>query len=469
MDRVSPGAGKKWVEKPILAAVLCFSIILVTGCGSPVIPDTGLNDILDTGSTLSQGQPFNFPDPPTIPTYTPYIHTPIYSAPYTQQATSMPHPYPSPEAHLLSPTHTASPTIAPTASPSLTPTPTPIPTPFRLTEGGCCPHPFWSSASDAVYFIGSPYSGSEAGLWRIALEEGEPDFITPIAGIYSPDVSLAAFPVKGQTFIERLETGEIWMVPTGGRKVHFSPDGSQIAWTAWELVQGKRFLRPIWVSQPDGTHAQEVTAMYGWGFIDWFPDGRLLVHGRFDYTEEFNAYWIVTPGDGSLTELVRGFRLTNGSVSPDGRWVAYHNVLDPRSEENGLWVIDTKTLDRAMLDIFGPFQWRTDGRLVVVPLDVGSNHHNLIEIDVESGVAADLTDPEAVPLKIAGGDWMLSPDGRWLAFISAHDFNIWVLALPENKMSVNNRSIFGQLPDMLQVGTHPPVILEGILKPEMIR
>jgi hypothetical protein len=380
----------------------------------------------DSVSTHSPDRPSDNSTPSHTPTYSPQLSTPTYIG--TQ---IYPYPYPVPG---MFPTSSLSPSPEPSPTPSLTPsptaTPTPDPTPFRLTEGGCCPHPFWSSASDAVYFIGSPYTGSEAGLWKIALEQGEPDFITPISGVYAPDVSMAAFPLKGQTFIERLETGEIWMVPNGGRKVHFSPDGFQIAWTAWELLQGKRFLRPMWISQADGTHAQEVAALYGWGFTDWFPDGRLLVHGRTEYGEEFNAYWIASPEDGSLTELVRGFRLSYGSVSPEGRWVAYHNVLDPRPEENGLWVIDTKTLDRKKLDVFGPFQWRSEGRLVVVPLDIDSALHRLTEIDIESGIATSLVDPEAAHLKIAGGDWALSPDGRWLAYVSAEDYNIWVLKLP---------------------------------------
>jgi hypothetical protein len=411
------------------AAVPVFLFLLLSGCSSTGIPDTGMGSMQDSVSTLSPEWVSGNSAPLVTQTYSPQILTPTYSRTHIQSylypipgilPTSSPSPTPD-----TSPT----PSLIPSPSPSPTATPTPDPTPFRLTEGGCCPHPFWSSSSDAIYFVGSPYTGSQAGLWKISLEEAEPEFLTPIVGIYSPDVAMAAFPLKGQTFIERLETGEIWLAPSGGRKVHFSPDGSQIAWTAWELLQGKRFLRPIWFSQADGTHAQEVTTLYGWGFIDWFPDGRFLVHGRYDYDEEFNAYWIASPDDDNPIELVRGFRLSYGSVSPGGRWVAYHNVLDQRPEENGLWVIDIDTLQRQKLDFFGPFQWRSEGRLVVIPLEVGTDHHRLIEIDMDSGTAASLVDPESLYIKIAGGDWALSPDGRWLAYLSAEDFNIWVLEL----------------------------------------
>jgi hypothetical protein len=254
--------------------------------------------------------------------------------------------------------------------------------------------------------------------------------VTTIMGVYSSDTTKAAFPIKGQTLIEDLQSGDIWLVPNGGRKVYFSPDATQIAWTEWVLLEGKRFLRPVWVSQVDGTGAKEITALYGLGFAGWFPDGRLLVHGRYDYNEEFNAYWAVSLEDGSATELGRGFRVSYGAVSPGGRWMAYHNVLDPRDEENGLWIVDTLTLERNRLEVFGPFQWREEGILVVIPLEFEADFHRLIEVDVEEGTEHSLTDPEAVSMKIAGGDWAISPDGRWLAYVSAGDYNIWVLELP---------------------------------------
>jgi hypothetical protein len=55
----------------------------------------------------------------------------------------------------------------------------------------------------------------------------------------------------------------------------------------------------------------------------------------------------------------------------------------------------------------------------------------LLEVDAAAGAARALTDPAVTPLRIAGGDWALSPDGQRLAFVSAEDRNIWILELPE--------------------------------------
>jgi hypothetical protein len=418
----------------------CLASILSFGCsGSQAIPDTGLGGLAAFETTPAPELPHNEQSTEDVESG---LSTPIQPSSQQleipadeDQAALPPYPYPLPDVVTpFTPTPTSSPTPdpTPTQTPTTAPThtPTPNPTPFRLTEGGCCPQPFWSSDSESILFIGSPLPGSETGLWRVPLSDLEPEFVTSLLGVYSPDISLAAFPLKGQTLLENFETGEIWLVANGGRKVYFSPDGSLLAWTEWKLVQGKRFLRPIWVSDVDGSEAREIMALYGRGFTDWFPDDRLLVHGRLEYEEDYNSYWVVSIEDGSLTELSRGFRLNYGSVSPDGGWMAYHNVLDPDPEENGLWIVNTETLERLRLEVFGPFQWRSEGRLVVIPLDVDSEHHSLIELDVESGRAATIVDPEIAPLKIAGGDWTLSPDGSWLAYISADDFNIWVLKLP---------------------------------------
>ena len=43
----------------------------------------------------------------------------------------------------------------------------------------------------------------------------------------------------------------------------------------------------------------------------------------------------------------------------------------------------------------------------------------------------ELTTPESTPFKIANGDWRVSPDGRYVAFVESSDRNIWALELPQ--------------------------------------
>jgi Tol biopolymer transport system component len=49
------------------------------------------------------------------------------------------------------------------------------------------------------------------------------------------------------------------------------------------------------------------------------------------------------------------------------------------------------------------------------------------EFNVETEQNCRLTDPAVTPFKIANGDWAVSPDGRYVAFVENQDRNIWVL------------------------------------------
>jgi Tol biopolymer transport system component len=51
-------------------------------------------------------------------------------------------------------------------------------------------------------------------------------------------------------------------------------------------------------------------------------------------------------------------------------------------------------------------------------------------MNLETGQTDPLTDPETTPLRIEGGDWTLSPDGKKVVFVSAVDQNLWLVTLP---------------------------------------
>jgi len=53
------------------------------------------------------------------------------------------------------------------------------------------------------------------------------------------------------------------------------------------------------------------------------------------------------------------------------------------------------------------------------------------QLDVNTLTATRLTDPAQTPFTIANGDWAVSPDGHYVAFVENKDRNIWVLTLPE--------------------------------------
>jgi len=324
-------------------------------------------------------------------------------------------------------------TPEPTPSPEPSPTPTPQRAQIRqLTSGGCCVGPTWSPDGSRVLFIDKPSPDAPSGLWGVAASGGAPELFTGRLGVYSPDMSLLAFPQDGETIVERLADGQQSIIPSEGRQVSFSPDG---AWVAWTAGQGggpnDREARTVWVSRSDGSEAHEVVRLLGGGFSAWFPDGRLLVSGRLTPEEETQAYYAVSPAGGEPQVLARGERLRGGLLSPGGTWLVYLVAFSAQAEENGLWLVPTTGGERRRIELFGAYRWRDDSRLLIVPLDLTQPDHRLVQIEADSGEAHPLTDPLVEPFKIANGDWAVSPDGRSVAFVSAADGNIWLIELPE--------------------------------------
>jgi Tol biopolymer transport system component len=95
--------------------------------------------------------------------------------------------------------------------------------------------------------------------------------------------------------------------------------------------------------------------------------------------------------------------------------------------------VRTDGTDRRKLDdkLFGDYAWRDARRLLILPFLPDADFHEFWEYDVETGEARRLTDPDVTSIKIANGDWRVSPDGRYVAFVESADRNIWVLTLPD--------------------------------------
>jgi hypothetical protein len=373
-----------------------------------------------------------FPIPPTpaavLPTHTRQV-SPIFTI--TPVPSRTPSPTISPTATLTaSPTSTQ--TSSPTPSPTASFTPEPLVTLQRLTSGGCCPQPFWDPGGQFLLYVDRPDPYSMVGLWRISAQGGEAEFFAPAEGVYSSDLSYLAFPSKGQTFIERVSDGQMWMVPAGGREVSFSPDNSLLAWTAGRASAPlDSAYREVWISSLDGSEARAAAVVFGGGFAGWFPDGRLLLSGRGSPGEQESYLWALSPISGELQQLGRGFRLRSAVISPDGSWLAYQSLFSNNPEENGIWLVNTYTLERRRIEPFGAFQWAGPDRLLLVPIEQDLLFHRLLEVRAGSGEIRPLTDPLRLPFKIANGDWAVSPTGNKVVFLSAEDNNLWLLDLGE--------------------------------------
>lgn len=336
-----------------------------------------------------------------------------------------------PTATARPPTVTAHP---PTATPD-PPTATPTPVLRRLTEPGCCSQPFWSPDSSQVWYIDRP-DERPAGIWAVPVTgEPSPALAMNRPVFFSPDATYIYYLENGQTVIERRSDGQRWTPPTQGRPVVFSPDGQSILWQVSPSTQGLFDRQPteVWMAGLDGSDARRVLTVYGGGVADWFPDGRrLLMTGKRDRNEADRAVFVYDLESDETIELMRGERPRNVDLSPDGNWVVLMNTFSDDPAQDGIWLIRTDGSARHKLPpaLFGAFAWRDAVHLLVIPMARERGSHVVWEVEVGSGASRRLTDPAVTPISIADGDWRLSPDGRWLAFVASEDWAIWVVSLP---------------------------------------
>ncbi len=221
-----------------------------------------------------------------------------------------------------------------------------------------------------------------------------------------------------------------------------SPDRNRIAWSITKAdLPPERQVAAIWLANLDGSDARQVATLPRGGVSGWISDDVLLVSGRESLQAREQAISALSLADGSVTELARAERLRGQVLSPSGQWIVYYITFDDDPAQNGLWLVSTDGSQRTRFDsaLFGAYQWRgcpgqcgpEDDRLIMVPFDPNATFHRLVELNPATGETRPLTDPALTPIKIANGDWRVSPDGRYVAFVESSDRNIWVIELPD--------------------------------------
>ena len=267
------------------------------------------------------------------------------------------------------------------------------------------------------------------------------------------------------TTIVRLADGARWTVPAGGRPVWESPDLAQVAWTTAPDVNWERRVTTVWVAPFEGGAAHEVARLPRGSLLGWLDEGHLLLRGREQLADGDDVLWLLDLASGDRTEITRGARLRETRVAPGGRRVAWLVTQREEASENGLFVADLgpvldggsgvegaqsadgaagtasetpteqavdespATVRVTRVDLpFGAYAWRDAERLLLVPLEPGRPGMRLLEQDLRTGGTRERT-PTSEPFVIDSGDWTVAPDGRYVAFVSAGDRNIWLIAL----------------------------------------
>jgi hypothetical protein len=334
-------------------------------------------------------------------------------------------------------TSTAVPTNTPLPTPTITPTPQPQL--IQLTNNGCCVNPGWSPDSKQVLFIDKPTANAEVGYYAIDVSKpaGTPQFVGRV-GLYSPDRTFAAFAEDARTVVERLGSGESWILPNNGQAVEFAPNNRRVAWER-EAISGPYDQRQneIYVANFDGTNAERVTRVYGGGVVGWLPNSTsLMFMGRPSLDTHDSTLTVLDLNTNTAADLVTAERMAGITISNNGTWVAYFISFNEDNTRNGIWVQRTDGSDAPggagrKLDRWGAYQWRDDSHLLMIPMRAASDQpFELWEIDAATGQSRQVTDSAVTPLTILNGDWRVSPDGKSIVFVNSVDRNLWVVKLP---------------------------------------
>jgi dipeptidyl aminopeptidase/acylaminoacyl peptidase len=293
-----------------------------------------------------------------------------------------------------------------------------------------------------VLFIDQPSPDAALGIWGVPLSppSATPALLTRRIAFYTSDLSYVIEYGRNETALERLDgplsetVVERWTLPAGGQSISISPGMSRVAWQVSNGdVPSERRISVVWVANFDGTEARAVATLPRGGLSGWISDDVLLLTGRESLESQETIVYTLALDDGDTVELLRANRPRDYRLSPDRRWLVYYITFSDDPAQNGLWLAraDGAELRQLPPELFGAYQWRDARRLLIVPFVPEAVYHELWEYDVETGETRSLTDPGVTPFKIANGDWRVSPDGRYVAFVEDSDRNIWVLTLAE--------------------------------------
>ena len=325
--------------------------------------------------------------------------------------------------------------VAPTPTPETFFSPVPLehapPSIMSLSEEGCCVGSSWSIDSEWILFFDKPSPDDPMGLYGIPFLGGDVTLFNPRVGSYSQDWSLVAYNEAGVTYVERWADGSRWSIPSEGRQVHISPNGEHVLWEIGSraITSPDRRQRMTWVSSVDGSEPHELLTLHGGSFIGWIGDDSILVSGRLAPPDPAGL-WKISISDGAAQLLFDTVKPHSVLLSPGGEWLAFTVAFENIPARNGIWAVRTDGRLSIKLPVYGSYRWRSDGQLLIIPLDINELSPFVLQFDLEQDHIWRITDPEETPLSIANNDWQISPDGKKMVFLSAIDGNLQVLYLP---------------------------------------
>ncbi|MBN1566711.1 MAG: serine/threonine-protein kinase [Acidobacteria bacterium] len=346
--------------------------------------------------------------------------------------------------------------------------------------------PVWNSAGSYIYF--SSFRGGTLAIWRVRARGGQPERVTMGTGPEShPTISSdgrlfgyttgiigysgvflnrrsgkqTVIPAEDKDFMASIsphgdrivlvssrssENRNLWIWdvsngeivepprqitdnPDNAAHPAFSPDGR---WIAFYRITGEQ--RDIWVTSSMGGAQYQFTKNPADDFHPaWSPDGSELA-----FVSEREGIGHIMAGpmkDGILSGPLR--QLTFGRLeavsptwSPDGRLVAFGGRINGLYE---IWVVasDGKSPPRQITNGADVkfLRWDFSSGDLLASATWGQNRVALWKVSPQNGSGQKISPPVEFGGKDAGGQFDVSPDGRFIIFsrIGSTSGHVWIL------------------------------------------
>ena len=281
--------------------------------------------------------------------------------------------------------------------------------------------------------LAKPAGADAAGLYRVPLDGKAMSWIASPPGVLSPSQDKLAYVGLGQVYVQDLASGTRWAIPSGGHMVQFSPDGSRVAWevASNDVTNLDRRRWDLWVAGFEGKDSHMVVSGIGGGFIGWTPNGAGWVFSGRLTSNGDSGVWVK---DSSVTQPRLVFpagQIRSPLLSPGRGWLAVTVAFSGNENEDGLWLVRIGSTGSAKrLPAYGSYRWGGENELLVIPLSTGAEGLPLVAFDAATGSATTVLGLAAAGIPIANNTWLPAPNGRSMAYLSADDMSLWVVALP---------------------------------------
>jgi len=206
---------------------------------------------------------------------------------------------------------------------------------------------------------------------------------------------------------------------TGNMSPDWSPDGRQIAWTAWRSLYGEIL--------PDGAHSFVIRAdgsglkSLGRGNVPrWSPDGKKIVLSRSPNTRDDQAeqqyepphVFVMNPDGSGAKDLGPGI---SPNWSPDGKQLVISRPPDSGNttvHHFAVWVMNADGSGCQKIEELGTYPEWSPKRNEIAYIERLDNNPNLCVHDLATHQHRNLSGKQYLAFKLMR--W--SPDGKWICF-----------------------------------------------------